>query len=123
MGVKSIDGKENKSHKYLNIKSDFIWKDTHQTERNLQVIKQIGCDLSTDEISSIKIDINDSDLDYAKNFILENFPDKNKNVIAFHPGAGKEANIWNSDNFTKLIKKTLYRIRKLYFNYFGLDRR
>ena len=105
VGVTSFDGKENKSHKYLNIKSAFVWKSTHQTERNLQVIKQIGCDLSTDEISSIKIDINDSDLDYANKFILDNFPDENKNVIAFHPGAGKEANVWDSDNFTKLIKR------------------
>ena len=46
VGVKSIDGKENESHKYLNVKSDFIWKDCHQTERNLDVVKQIGCDLS-----------------------------------------------------------------------------
>ena len=59
----------------------------------------------TDEINSIKIDINDSDLDYAKNFISENFPNNTKKVIAFHPGAGKEANIWNGDNFISLIKK------------------
>lgn len=105
VGVKSIDGKENKSHKYLNVKSDFIWKDTHQTQRNLQVTKQLGCDLSTDEINSIKINIIASDIDYAKNFISEKFPAKNKRVIAFHPGAGKETNIWNSDKFIKLIKK------------------
>lgn len=105
VGVKSIDKKKNQSHKYLNIKSAFIWKDTHQTERNLQVAKQIGCDLSANEINSIKIAFNSSDLGFAKNFILENFPNKNKKVIAFHPGAGKEANVWDSENFIKLIKQ------------------
>ena len=69
VGVKSIDGKENKSQKYLNVKSDFIWKDSHQTQRNLEVVKQIGCDLSLEEINSIKLNFNDSDLDYAKDFI------------------------------------------------------
>ncbi len=28
-GVKSVDSKENKSHKYLNIKKDFLWKGLH----------------------------------------------------------------------------------------------
>ena len=38
----------------------------------------------------------------------QNFPDKNKKVIAFHPGAGKDANIWDINYFIKLIKK-LYK--------------
>ena len=108
VGVKSIDGKINESQKYLNVRSDFIWKDSHQTQRNLDVAKQIGCDLFLEEINSIKIDFNDSDLDYAKDFITKCFPDKNKKVIAFHPGAGKEANVWDKKYFIKLIKK-LYK--------------
>ncbi|MBK7631867.1 MAG: glycosyltransferase family 9 protein [Ignavibacteriales bacterium] len=105
VGVKSIDGNENKSHKYLNVKSDFIWKDSHQTKRSLDIAKQLGSDLSLEEINSIKIDFNDSDLDFANNFISTNFPDKNKKAIAFHPGAGKEINIWDKKYFIELIKK------------------
>ena len=104
VGVKSIDGNENESQKHLNIKSYFEWKVSHQTQRNLDVVKQIGCDLSEGEINSIKIDFNDSDLDYAKDFITKNFPDKNKKIIAFHPGAGKDANIWDKKYFIELIK-------------------
>lgn len=108
VGVKSIDGKENKSHKYLNIKSNFNWKEKHQSFRNLEVVKQLGCDLSEEEIKLIRINFSESDLDFANNFFRTNFPDRNKKVIAFHPGAGKEANIWDSKNFLELIKK-LYK--------------
>ncbi len=108
VGAKSIDGKENKSHKYLNVKTDFNWEEKHQSFRNLAVVKQLGCDLSEEEIKSIKIDFSESDLDFADNFFRINFPDRNKKIIAFHPGAGKEANIWNPKNFLALIKK-LYK--------------
>ena len=105
VGVKSIDSKENESQKYLEIKSDFVWKAVHQTQRNLQVAQQINCELSEDEIKSIKLNFSKDDLIYAKEFIVANFPDKNKRIIAFHPGAGKEANIWDKKNFIELIKK------------------
>lgn len=108
VGVKSIDGKENKSHKYLNRKSDFTWKGKYQSIRNLEVVKQIDCDLSEDEIKSINLNFTKSDLDFANEFITANFPDKNKRIIAFHPGAGKEANTWSKNNFIELIKK-LYK--------------
>ena len=105
VGVKSIDGKENQSHKYLNVKTDFHWKETHQTKRNLQVVKQIGCNLSEEEKNSIRINFSGEDISFAKDFITLNFLDKTKKIIAFHPGAGKEANIWDANNFIYLIKK------------------
>ena len=55
VGVKSIDGIENKSHKVLNVKSDFVWRDSHQLERNLDVVRQVGSDLTEEEKKSIKI--------------------------------------------------------------------
>ena len=105
VGVKFIDGKENKSHKYLNIKNDFIWKELHQTERNLNIANQIDCNLSEEEINSIKIDFSKEDLEFAKEFISTSFPNKNKKLVAFHPGAGKELNIWDKKYFVELIKK------------------
>lgn len=104
VGVKSIDGKQNKSHKYLNLKSAFIWKDSHQTERNFDIAKLLGCDLSEEEINSIKINFSKEELDFAKEFILTNFPNTTNKLIAFHPGAGKESNIWDKNNFIELIK-------------------
>ena len=106
VGVKSIDGIKNNSRYLLNVKSDFIWKDSHQLERNLDVVKQIGCDLSKDEIESLKFKFSVDEIKVAKNFVAQNFPDQNKKIIGFHPGAGKEENRWNQENFTELILKT-----------------
>ena len=68
VGVKSIDGKENKSHKYLNVKTDFNWKEKHQSFRNLEVVNQLGCDLSEEEIKSIRINFSEYNLDFANRF-------------------------------------------------------
>ena len=105
VGVSSIDGKINESQKYLNVSSDFIWKDSHQTQRNLDVVKQIGCDFSEEDINSIKIDFTKEDLEFANEFISTNFPNKIKKLIAIHPGAGKGTNIWDKKYFIELIKK------------------
>ncbi len=105
VGVKSIDGITNRSQKYLNLKSDFQWEDKHQSIRNLEIAKQIGCDLSEEEISSIKLNFSEEEISFAKNFIASSFPNQNNKIIAFHPGAGKERNIWNANNFIELIKK------------------
>lgn len=105
VGVKSVDGKENQSHTYLNLKSDFQWKEKHQSIRNLEIANQIDCDLSEEEISSIKINFGEEDATFAKDYIVTNFPDQNKKIIAFHPGAGKELNVWNYNNYIDLIKK------------------
>lgn len=104
VGVKSVDGQLNQSHKYLNIKSDFNWKSKHQMQRNLEIVKQIDCDLTDDEIGKIKFSFSDEELKFAEKYIADNFPDRTKKTIAFHPGAGKAANIWQTDNFLNLIK-------------------
>lgn len=103
IGVKSIDEKINSSHKLLNVKGDFCWKDKHQLERNLEVARQIGCDLTKDEFASIKFNFSSEELSFAKKYLTESFPDKAKKVIAFHPGAGKIANSWKKKNFIELI--------------------
>ena len=105
VGVKSINGKVNRSQKYLNLKSDFHWKEKHQSVRNLGVVKLLGCDLSEEEIISIKMNFREEDTSFAKDFLLKNFPDQNKKIVSFHPGAGKELNVWNYSNYIDLIKK------------------
>lgn len=108
VGVKSIDGKENRLQNFLNVKSGFDWKEKHQSVRNLEVVKQIGCDLPEEEIISLKINFEEEDLAFAKDFLFKNFPDQKKKIIAFHPGAGKELNVWNYLNYTDLIKKLYF---------------
>ncbi len=105
VGVKSINGVPNSFSKLLNIKSDFLWSGVHQSIRNLQIINQIDCDLSEEEIKNIKINLSEDDYAFARNLIAENFPDSSKKIIVFHPGAGKTDNQWDKENFINLIKK------------------
>jgi ADP-heptose:LPS heptosyltransferase len=105
IGVKSIDGAENKSHKLLNVKSDFVWQNSHQLERNLDVVKKIGSDLTEEEKQFIRFKFSDEDISDAKNFIRNIFPDKSRKIIGFHPGAGKTINMWSTKYFIELIKK------------------
>lgn len=105
IGVKSIDSNENNSHKYLNIKSDFFWKGKHQSIRNLEVIEQINCHLTKEEIDSIRMNLSGADVSFAKDFLSSTIPDKKRKIIAIHPGAGKEINIWAAKNFIELVKK------------------
>jgi ADP-heptose:LPS heptosyltransferase len=105
VGVKSVNGKPNKASILLNVKSDFDWESRSQSERNLDVVRQIRCDLREDEINSIKFNVSQDDMDYADKFTAINFPDKNKFIIAFHTGAGESYRLWKTENFIKLIKK------------------
>ncbi|MDT3695466.1 MAG: glycosyltransferase family 9 protein [Ignavibacterium sp.] len=105
VGVNSIDKLQNPLSKLLNIKTDFLWSGVHQSIRNLQIINQIGCDLSEEEIKSIKINLSEYDYSFADKFIKKNFTDCSKMIIAFHPGAGKSDNRWDKENFVSLIKK------------------
>jgi heptosyltransferase-2 len=106
IGVKSIDGKKNKTHFLLNIKSDFDWnkKQTHQTQRGLDIVRQIGCDMSEDEIKNIHHNISEPEKIFAEEFFKKHFPDKSRLIIGFHPGAGKIENKWGYENFAELIE-------------------
>lgn len=106
-GVKSIDGKINKAAGYLNVKKDFYWdkEKKHQSHRNLDVIRQIGCDLTQEEIQNIRIVLNDEDERGANNFITQHFSDKSKKIFAVHPGGGKSSNLWSVENFFTLLSQ------------------
>ena len=108
VGVRSIDGVKNKASGLLNISKDFYWtkEKVHQTDRNLQIARLAGCELP--DSKEYKLKIMPEDYEFADKFIKINFPDKNKLIIGFHPGAGKLANTWSTGNFLNLIKE-LYR--------------
>lgn len=105
-GVNSIDNKINSVSYLLNVKSDFNWNERklHQTERNLEVGMQIGCSLTDDEKKSVMIHLSEDEKSFAREYIAANFPDENKLLLAFHPGAGKIPNRWSIDNFVSLMK-------------------
>lgn len=113
VGVNSIDGIKNKSAFLLNLKSDFNWENKHQLFRNLDIARLAGFDLSEEEIRSIKLEFNENEISFAKNYIQDNFSDTSRKIIAFHPGAGKQANIFPTDKFIRLVKK-LYEEYKNY---------
>jgi len=104
VGVKSIDGDVNKTHMLLNVKSQFLWKGLHQSERNLDIAKQIGCDLTEEEKESLKFDFSENEISEADEFLTTNFPDRSLKIIGFHPGAGKILNTWDTRKFIGLIK-------------------
>ncbi len=115
VGVKRIDNKLNKVEYLLNVKSDFEWdsKKLHQVERNLDVGRQIHCDLTESEKKQAGIHLSEDEIRFAENFIKKKFPDKDRLIISFHPGAGKVSNIWNEKNFTGLMER-LYEKFKCY---------
>ncbi len=116
VGVKSIDDKINSVDYLLNVKSDFKWdtRKLHQVERNLDVSRQINCDLTEQEKKAVMIHLSEEELKFAENFLRDNFPDKNKLVISIHPGAGKIPNRWSKENFVELVKM----LNKKYNSYF-----
>ncbi len=105
VGVRSIDGKFNKAAKFLNVKRDFFWDkvEKHQSDRNLDVIRQIDCDLTESEIKNIGLRLSQNDITLAETFLAEAFPDKSRMIIGFHPGAGKNENVWQKEKYTELI--------------------
>ncbi len=106
VGVKSIDGKKNEMEYLLNVKSDFEWDKNklHQSERNLDVGRQIGCFISEKEKNEVMIHLSEDEKKFANEYLEANFPDKNKLIFGFHPGAGKIQNRWDKDKFIELIK-------------------
>jgi ADP-heptose:LPS heptosyltransferase len=105
VGVKSVNDKINKVDYLLNVKSDFQWDklQMHQTERNLDIVRQINCDLTKEEKQNVRIGLSEDEKIFAEEFIEKHLPGKNRKIIAFQPGAGKVGNRWNIDNFVKLI--------------------
>jgi heptosyltransferase-2 len=105
VGVRSIDEKYNETEFLLNVKSDFKWdeKKMHQTERNLDVGRQLGIELKEKEKIKTEIKLSDDERKFAEKYAEENFVIKDKPIIAFHPGAGKVHNRWALNNFTELI--------------------
>jgi ADP-heptose:LPS heptosyltransferase len=113
IGVSSIGSKSNTYKFLLNVKSDFKWDDNkvHQMDRNLDVVRQIGCDLTADEKHQKGILLTAEDDNFAKLFLRNNLKSEYNILIGFHPGAGKKANIWDTQHWCSLIELLYKRFK------------
>ncbi|RPI17655.1 MAG: lipopolysaccharide heptosyltransferase family protein [Ignavibacteriae bacterium] len=111
VGVSCIDSIINEADFLLNVKKEFSWnrKQVHQIERNLDIIRQINISPLVKRIR-ISPEINE----YVNNFVSVNFPDKTRKKVGFHPGAGKEDNVWNPEKYAELAY-LLSKEHNLYF--------
>ena len=68
VGVNSVDGIKNKSSFLLNVKSDFHWNanKTHQIDRGLDIVKQLGITTDNSIYDSLKITIPADEIKSAK---------------------------------------------------------
>lgn len=103
-GVKSINEKVNKFAHLLNVKSAFMWgNDVHESIRNLDIVRQIGCSLTEEQLESLSLIITYREDKTAIEYLEKNAPDNKKISIGIHCGAGKPQNRWNTMNFAELI--------------------
>lgn len=105
VGVESVENKTNKSANLLTIKKKFFWDEQklHQIERNLDITRLIGCDITQEEKRNVRLVLDKNEIAYGDRYCADNFPDKSRPVFAFHAGAAKVQNRWSKDNFVKLI--------------------
>ncbi len=110
VGVSQINTKDglliNESDFLLDIKKEFSWEKNkiHQWGRTLSIGKEIGCELSKEEIQNVSLSLSKSEIAFADKF-YSNYFREDDIVIGLHIGAGKPPNRWAVKNFIKLAKK------------------
>lgn len=106
VGISGIDEKKTKFNFLLNIKKHFKWETnkTHQIFRNLDVVEQIGCKITIDEIFKSFPLVTLEENQKAKS-LIENYFGHCELIIGIHPGAGQLQNIWNTENYIRVIKE------------------
>ena len=107
-GIKRFDEEKNPLSFVLDIKAEVDWKKekTNQVYRFLDCVRGAGCNLSEDEIKSMRIQLSEEETDFGNNFITEYFPDRNKKIFGFHAGGGEKENLWSTGNYFDLISRT-----------------
>jgi heptosyltransferase III len=107
IGFKRIDDEKNRLSCMLDVKEEADWKKnkTHQVYRFLDSVKSLGCSLTLEEIKEMRIGLTEEEKQFGLKFVSENFPDADKPIFGFHPGAGEKENIWSVKNYFELIKR------------------
>lgn len=115
IGIHRIDYDTNKLGFVLDVKENVSWtsQKTNQVFRFLDTVKSLDYNISIEDIKKMRIALNKEEIEFGNNYILNNFPDKNKLIFGFHPGGGKKQNVWDVNNYFELILK----VYKLYNPY------
>lgn len=89
----------------LNVKKRFDWdaRGISQAMRAVEIVEQIGCSITLEEIDNITLGLDECNLKFADEFVTDNF-DKDRLLIGIHPG-GKILNRWAAKNFTEVIEE------------------
>jgi ADP-heptose:LPS heptosyltransferase len=111
-GVRSKDYEKNPVWYLLKVKNDFYWgiKKIHQIQRSLDIIRQLNIEPS---VTQLNLELSNESKLRAGMFFRRHFPDNSKKVIGFHPGAGKETNVWPAEKFAELA----HRLSSVYSSY------
>lgn len=105
VGANTLNGKPNHSSFFFDRRIDLDWRnhpDSNVSERSLDIIRPFG--INTENYRS-EISFDNSDIDFAKEFIGEFGNGSDNILIGLHIGAGKQNNRWSLDKFAILMKK------------------
>jgi ADP-heptose:LPS heptosyltransferase len=105
VGVKSFDGKVNKTNYCFDRRIDLNYckhPDTNISERVLDIIKPFGID--TKDLNT-QLNIAETDFDIAKNKLSKIKKDLNTNLIGINVTAEDSSNTWSLKNYIQLIEK------------------
>lgn len=105
VGVRSIDGVENPSRRYLNRSADVHWvrERVHQLDRNREIARAADCVLTDAEVAQLRIPADIRAEEEAEQW-LRDVPGDGP-LIGVHPGAGKEENVWPAAGFFSVLRR------------------
>jgi ADP-heptose:LPS heptosyltransferase len=105
VGLSYRDGIKNPFGFLLNIKKSFDWnkRKVCQADRCLEIVNQIGCDLTEEEINNIGIELQPEHYDFADDFINKKLGSV-KTLIGVHPGSNKPETRWAIEYYAELIE-------------------
>lgn len=100
LGPGKLNGEINPGNFLLNMPVELDWrgKHNHQIERNLAILRTVGLVINQHPIS---IGITQAAEDFAQNYLTAIVRDSDR-IAGFHPGAGKQMNLWDAENFAQV---------------------
>jgi len=105
VGVRSMDGVENPSRRFLNCATDVFWlrDHVHQMQRNADIARAAGLEFDEENFSRLRIPV-DTDAQQEAARWLQRFTGDGP-VIGVHPGAGKAENVWPTTAFFQVLQR------------------
>ncbi|MBR9978287.1 MAG: glycosyltransferase family 9 protein [Bacteroidetes bacterium] len=103
IGIRSLDGKRNRWHVFLNITSDVFWNERriHQMDRSREIAALAGCPWPDSTPDSVRLPVSEEATGRAEQ-LLASVAD-GRPLIGVHPGAGKAENIWPTERFAEVM--------------------